>query len=57
VPILTATIFILPVFIGLFGTWLPAFGWLPAIGAKTFSLAPWFNLVSYPGFEKAFWHT
>jgi len=52
-PGLTATLFILPVLLGLLGTWLPAFGYLPSIGADSFSLQPWRNLLDNPGIGKA----
>lgn len=40
---------VLPIVAGLIGTTLAAFGWLPAIGAETASLAPWQMLWSLPG--------
>ena len=40
-PLLTA--------IGLAGIILPAFGWLPALGYNSFSLAPWQQLLATPG--------
>ncbi|MEX1058095.1 MAG: hypothetical protein WED11_10200, partial [Natronospirillum sp.] len=52
-PWLTATLFILPVLLGLLGTWLPAFAYLPSIGADSFSLQPWRDLFDYPGIGKA----
>lgn len=52
-PLLTATLFILPVLLGLLGTWAPAFGYLPSIGADSFSLLPWQALADYPGINKA----
>lgn len=50
VPPLTLFLFLAPVLVGLAGTLAPAFGYLPAIGADTLSLAPWRTLVSAPGF-------
>ena len=49
VPALTITIFLLPVGAGLIGTWLPAFGYLPALGGESFGLAPWRELLAAPG--------
>lgn len=56
-PILTTAIFLLPVGLGLVGTLLPAFGWLPVIGLDELSIAPWQKLFSYPGFSTALQHT
>ncbi len=49
VPALTMAIFLLPVAAGLIGTWLPAFGYLPALGGETLGLAPWRALLAAPG--------
>ncbi len=49
VPALTLAIFLLPVGAGLIGTWLPAFGYLPALGGESLSLAPWRDLLAAPG--------
>jgi putative thiamine transport system permease protein len=49
-PPLTLFVFLAPVAVGLAGTLAPAFGYLPAIGAETLSLAPWRALFSAPGF-------
>ena len=49
-PAFTVAIFALPIGAGLLGTLAPAFGYLPAIGGHTFSLAPWRTLFAYPGF-------
>jgi len=57
IPWLTAALFLSPVIVGLMGTWLPAFGWFPAIGADHFSLAGWQQLLRYPGFSSAIQHT
>lgn len=40
-------------FIGLAGTWLPAFGYLPVIGKETFSLAPWRDLFHHYSFQNS----
>ena len=50
---LTVAAFALPIAAGLLGTLLPAFGLMPAIGAHDFSLAPWRDLQSHPGFGSA----
>ena len=52
VPALTLATFLLPICVGLLGTWLPAFGYLPAIGGAAFSLEPWRALFASPGFER-----
>ncbi|TCS38203.1 ABC transporter permease [Reinekea marinisedimentorum] len=52
-PWITTSIFLIPVVVGLLGTWLPAFGWLPAIDSRRFSLAPWQQLFAYPGADSA----
>ncbi len=56
-PSLTLLVFIVPVALGLFWTVLPAFGFLPALGSREFSLAPWRELVAYPGLRSALWLT
>src|SRR3546814_18337143 len=48
-PAITLVLFLLPVGAGLVGTWLPAFGYLPALGGDGFSLAPWAMLLAQPG--------
>ncbi len=49
-PAVTVALFVLPIGAGLLGTFAPAFGYLPAIGGQTLSLAPWRALFAYPGF-------
>lgn len=49
VPALTLTLFLTPIAAGLIGTWLPAFGYLPALGGESFGLAPWRDLLASPG--------
>ncbi len=49
VPALTLTLFLTPIAAGLIGTWLPAFGYLPALGGESFGLAPWRGLLASPG--------
>jgi putative thiamine transport system permease protein len=53
VPVLTVGLFLGPVAIGLLGTLLPAFGYLPALGGEGFSLAPWRHLLDAPGLATA----
>lgn len=52
-PILALMAFLLPVIVGLFGTWFPAFGFLPAIGATSFSTEPFQEFFSHPSTPKA----
>jgi putative thiamine transport system permease protein len=52
-PVVTVALFLLPILAGLIGTVLPAFGYLPAIGGRRFSLVPWRELYAYPGFGSA----
>ncbi len=49
VPALTLLLFLGPVAAGLVGTFLPAFGILPALGGTEFDLAPWRRLFAEPG--------
>lgn len=48
-PALTLFLLLAPIAAGLMGTLLPAFGWLPVVGAVNFSLAPWQTLFAEPG--------
>jgi len=48
-PWITIALFLLPVAAGLVGTVLPAFGYLPAIGAEQLSVGPWRALMDQPG--------
>jgi putative thiamine transport system permease protein len=48
-PAVTLALFLLPIAAGLIGTWLPAFGYLPALGRNELSLAPWRALAADPG--------
>lgn len=52
-PWLTGAIFVLPVLIGLIGTWLPAWGILPVLGGDQVTLAHWAYLFSHPSVPKA----
>ncbi|UCH75316.1 MAG: ABC transporter permease subunit [Rhodospirillales bacterium] len=51
IPALTLLLFLGPIAAGLVGTFLPAFGILPALGGTEFSLAPWRRLFAEPGLE------
>lgn len=48
-PALTLGVFLLPIAAGLAATALPAFGYHPAIGRESFSLAPFAQFFSLPG--------
>ncbi|GEK72124.1 MULTISPECIES: ABC transporter permease [Halomonas] len=48
-PGLTLALLGLPVAAGLVGVVAPAFGWLPALGGETLTLAPWRALLQAPG--------
>ena len=52
-PALTLALLLMPISAGLAGTLLPAFGYLPAIGATDFSLQPWRTLLAEPGLSHA----
>lgn len=52
-PFLALMAFLLPIIVGLFGTWLPAFGYLPAIGATSFSIEPFQEFFYHPSTPKA----
>lgn len=52
-PRLTLAAFMVPILFGLIGTWLPAFGWLPAIGANHWSIQPWQDLFQHPSVSSA----
>jgi len=53
VPALTLAIFLAPIAAGLIGTWLPAFGYFPALGHDGWSLEPWRKLFAEPGLSGA----
>ena len=55
VPALTLGLFLAPVGAGLIGTWLPAFGFFPALGGTEIGLAPWRTLFDYPGLGTSVW--
>lgn len=48
-PPMAIGILLLPVAFGILATFLPAFGFLPALGGKTISLAPFIELFATPG--------
>ena len=48
-PVLAILLLIGPVFFGLAGTFLPAFGYLPALGGHDLSLAPFADLMAKSG--------
>ena len=52
-PALTVGLFLGPVAVGLLGTLLPAFGYLPVLGGEQFSLEPWRRLLAAPGLATA----
>ena len=52
-PYLTSAAFLVPIVLGLFGTWLPAFGYLPIIGADDFTLQPYRELFTHPSLPGA----
>ncbi|MGE0120403.1 MAG: ABC transporter permease [Dongiaceae bacterium] len=53
VPALTLALFFAPVAAGLLGTALPAFGWLPVLGATRLGLEPWQRLLQAPELPSA----
>ena len=52
-PRVTLALFLAPIAAGLLGTVLPAFGYLPAIGGRAVTLAPWRVLFRQPGIGTA----
>ncbi|HMB10552.1 ABC transporter permease [Saliniramus sp.] len=56
-PTLTFLILLGPIGAGLLWTLLPAFGYLPVLGTREFSLDPWRELFAYAGFRSALWLT
>jgi putative thiamine transport system permease protein len=53
IPAITLALFLAPILVGLLGTWLPAFGFLPALGGVSLSLEPWQRLFAEPGLWQA----
>ena len=51
-PTLTLSLLALPIVAGLAGVIAPAFGWLPALGGESLSLAPWRALWQVPGLAR-----
>ncbi len=52
-PTTTLALFLVPIIVGLVATWIPAFGYLPALGGTTLSLDPWRRLLDAPGLDGA----
>jgi len=52
-PSLMLGLFLLPIAGGLLGTWLPAFGYLPALGRASFGFEPWWALLGHPSLPGA----
>lgn len=52
-PALTIVVMIGPVIAGMIGTFLPAFGYLPALGGTMLSLDPWRDLLATPGLDRS----
>ena len=52
-PYLTIAAFLAPIILGLVGTWLPAFGYLPIIGADDFTLQSYRELLAHPSLPGA----
>ena len=48
-PAATLAIFLVPIIVGLIATWIPAFGYLPALGGTTLTFDPWRRLFEAPG--------
>lgn len=47
-PLLCLTLFVVPIIIGLLGTWIPAFGFLPALGYSQLCLSFFRDFFTYP---------
>ena len=52
-PRITVALFLVPIGAGLLGTALPAFGWLPGLHPRHWTLSPWRALWAAPGFGTA----
>lgn len=52
-PAMTLALFLVPIAVGLLGTWLPAFGYLPALGGSGLTIDPWRRLFAVPGLGEA----
>ncbi|MEO0392136.1 MAG: ABC transporter permease [Pseudomonadota bacterium] len=55
IPVITLALMLGPVFAGLVGTILPAFGYLPALGGGQFGLAIFQELLAVPGLGRSVW--
>ncbi len=53
VPIAVLLVILMPIGIGLVWTLLPAIGYLPAAGGQGFDMAPWREVLRYPGLMTA----
>ncbi len=52
-PIVTLACFLSAIVIGLLSTWAQAFGYMPSLELRHFTVTPWMQLFSYPGFSKS----
>ncbi|MEQ6916166.1 ABC transporter permease [Halomonas aquatica] len=52
-PVLMVILLVAPILAGLAMALLPAFGYLPALGGDSFSLAPWRALAAQPGIGRS----
>jgi len=52
-PLLTLSAFFVPILLGLAGTWLPALGFLPAIGVERLDFDQFGDLFSHPSYSGA----
>ncbi|MBK1698892.1 ABC transporter permease [Rhodovibrio salinarum] len=48
-PVTALALFLAPIGAGLVYTWLPAFGWFPALGGDSLTLQHWRTLLATPG--------
>ena len=53
IPFVVLLIILMPIAVGLVWTLLPAIGYLPAAGGQSFDLAPWREVLGYPGLVTA----
>ncbi|MGB1237384.1 MAG: ABC transporter permease [Pseudomonadales bacterium] len=54
---LIGAFFVLPVALGVIGTWLPAFGFLPGVGGRELGLDAFNAVLSYPGLSTSLYVT
>lgn len=52
-PRVVMAMFFIGISLGLLGTWLPAFGFLPVIGKTSLGISAWRELFNYPGLGKS----